>query len=192
MNSQASGDESNMKDHQKCLAVVAKAEADGEQLQSWVKRYRQETSDNMAQLRNENAQEKEKVRQLVSARDKALEKIREQNTEMAELKQKLEATADDSAAYKSFQPMLVAVQGKLQSAINEIGTSIDTFTKKNLCTELPGPESYNWAGPTTNYPMLETTFFPNNYNIPMGNMAFNPSQQPPQPPAQPNLYGPSS
>ena len=95
---------------------------------------------------------------------------------MAELKQKLEATADDSAAYKSFQPMLVAVQGKLQSAINKIGTSIDTFTKRNLCTELPGLESYGWTGPTTNYPMLDPTFFPNNYNIPMGNVAFNPPQ----------------
>jgi len=192
LNSQASGDESKLKEHQKCLALLAQAEADGEQLQDWIKRYRQETSVNMQQLRSDNVQEKEKVRQFASARDKALEKIREQDSEIAELKQKLETTADDSAAYKSIQPMLVAMQSKMQSAINEIGTTIDTFTKKNLCTELPGTESYGWTGPSPNYPMLDPTFFPSNYNIPMGNMAFNPPQQQPQPPAQPNPYGPSS
>lgn len=73
------------------------------------------------------------MHQLVSVRDKALEKIREQNTEMAELKQKLEVTADDLTAYESIQSMLVAMQSKMQSALDEIRTTLDTFTKQGLC-----------------------------------------------------------
>ena len=178
-----------MKEHQKCLAIVAKAEADGEQLRDWIRRYRRETSETLQQLRNENGEVWEASRQLLLARDSALSKVREQETLIADLKQQLTATLDDSTAYKSIQPMLVSLQDKMQSTVSEIGTTIDTFTKKNLCTELPGPGSYNWTASNPNYSMLDPGLFANNYNMPLGNTVFNPQQQQQPPPVQPVLYG---
>jgi len=54
LKSQNSDDEKKLKEHQKFLSLIAQAEADGEQLQDWIKRYRQENSDNLQQLRSEN------------------------------------------------------------------------------------------------------------------------------------------
>jgi hypothetical protein len=190
LQSKVSEDEKEMKKHRKCLAILAQAETDGEKLQDWIKAYRQETSDTIQQLRKESVEEQEKARQLASARDRALCKVKEQDTEITDLKQKLAATRDDSVAYRSIQPVLVSMQDKMQSAINEIGSTIDTFTKKGLCTELPGTESYSWTAPNPNYAMLDPGIFQNNYNMPMGNTAFNPQQQQPIP-IQPNLYGQS-
>lgn len=190
MQSKASEDERELKKHRKCLAILAKAETDGEKLQDWIKAYRQETSDTIQQLRKENAEEQEKRRQSASARDKTLCKIQEQDTEIADLKQKLASIMDDSMAYKSIHPVLVDMQSKMQSAVNEIGTTIDTFNKKNLCTELPGTESYSWTAPNPNYAMLDPGLFQNSYNMPMGNTTFNPQQQQ-QIPVQPNVYGQS-
>ncbi|CAI7646668.1 unnamed protein product [Penicillium pancosmium] len=179
-----------MKQHRKCLAILAKAETDGQKLKDWIKAYRQESSDTIQQLRKENVEEQEKAGQLASARDKALFRIQEQDTEIGNLKQKLAAVTDDSLAYKSIQPVLVKMQDKVQSALNEIGTTIDTYNNKNLCTELPGTESYSWTAPNPNYAMMDPGLFHNNYNMPMGNATFNPQQQQ-QIPVQTNLYGQS-
>lgn len=189
MQSKASEDE-ELKQHRKCLAILAKAETDGQKLKDWIKAYRQETSDTIQQLRKENVEEQEKAGQLASARDKALFRIQEQDTEIGNLKQKLAAVTDDSLAYKSIQPVLAKMQDKVQSALNEIGTTIDTYNNKNLCTELPGTESYSWTAPNPNYAMMDSGLFHNNYNMPMGNATFNPQQQQ-QIPVQTNLYGQS-